>query len=275
MERRVKEVADSVVISNLIYMAQEASSEEDRRMYLNYAMELMKKTKEGKRAMKYRNIIFELDGTLIDTETAVLKTWQYTLKQNRRYFELDELRPALGLTIPNTLRKLGIVADPGFGGRWMENYGKYAGEAAFFDGVEETLATLKAGGYSLGIVTSRCREEYEAFFSSFRLESRFGCIVLADETKRHKPDPEPLLKYEQKAGVLHLCGGYADGCGVRQPGGNGRKNFFLFQERCSIIRLYYDGSISGSFYCMSESQFLIRFRSDTNDQKQRRRSKLK
>ena len=35
MERRVKEVADSVVISNLIYMAQEASSEEDRRMYLN------------------------------------------------------------------------------------------------------------------------------------------------------------------------------------------------------------------------------------------------
>lgn len=201
MERRVKEVADSVVISNLIYMAQEAASEEDRRMYLNYAMELMKKTKEGKRAMKYRNIIFDLDGTLIDTETAVLKTWQYTLKQNRRYFELDELRPALGLTIPNTLRKLGIVADPGFGGRWMENYGKYAGEAAFFDGVEETLAALKAGGYSLGIVTSRCREEYEAFFSSFRLESRFGCIVLADETKRHKPDPEPLLKYAQKAGV--------------------------------------------------------------------------
>lgn len=186
-----------------------------------------------------------------------------------------ERRPALGLTIPNTLRKLGIVADPGFGGRWMENYGKYAGEAAFFDGVEETLAALKAGGYSLGIFTSRCREEYEAFFSSFRLESRFGCIVLADETKRHKPDPEPLLKYAQKAGVLHVCGGYADGCRVRQPGGNGRKNFFLFQERCSIIRLYYDGSISGSFYCMSESQFLIRFRSDTNDQKQRRRSKLK
>ena len=43
--------------------------------------------------MKEQHVIFDLDGTLIDSEEAVLKTWQQTLQaQVNRYFTLEALR---------------------------------------------------------------------------------------------------------------------------------------------------------------------------------------
>lgn len=145
--------------------------------------------------MKYQHIVFDLDGTLIDTEKAILKTWQFTLKQYGYGYRLEDLKSVLGLTIDDTLKKLGVIADGRFDGCWMENYNHFAQEAVFFEGVGKMAATLKEQGYSLGIVTSRYREEYKNYFSGFHLESLFDPIVCADETHEHKPDPEPLLKY--------------------------------------------------------------------------------
>ena len=68
------------------------------------------------------------------------------------------------------------------------------------------LLKLKAQGCSLGIVTSRCRAEYDAYFSSFHLEEIFHRIVCADDTKTHKPEPEPIFKYtEAEKALLSSC----------------------------------------------------------------------
>lgn len=151
--------------------------------------------------MKYSHVIFDLDGTLIDTELAVTKTWQFTLRQYGYSYGLEELKAVLGLPIPNTLKKLGVSVDPSFDAEWMKNYGRFSVEADFFEGCREMLAELKQHGVSLGIVTSRCQEEYDRYFRSFHLENIFDCIICADDTDRHKPDPEPLFTYTQKAGV--------------------------------------------------------------------------
>lgn len=63
------------------------------------------------------------------------------------------------------------------------------------------LDQLKRQGYGLGIVTSRTREEYSRYFLPFHLESIFDHIICADDTKRHKPDPEPIYKYAELANV--------------------------------------------------------------------------
>lgn len=204
--KRIKEVSDSVIISNLIYMAQGSASESDRQMYLENAIQLMKKKREGKQAVKYHNLIFDLDGTLIDTEDAVLKTWQLTLKEYHYSYSLDELRCVLGITTKSALDLLHVTADSYFEQNWMKNYERFAAEAKFFPGTEEMLLALKSGGHSLGVVTSRCRKEYNDYFGVFHLEELFDRIVCADETTRHKPNPDPIYKYaELEKAELPAC----------------------------------------------------------------------
>lgn len=145
--------------------------------------------------MKFKHVIFDLDGTLIDTEEAVLKTWQFTLKEYYSEFSIEELRVVLGITTQKALKMLGVLADSRFEEKWMANYGKFAGKADFFDGTKEMLQSLKEQGHLLGVVTSRCQDEYDRYFHAFHLEKIFDRIVLADDTEKHKPDPQPLYKY--------------------------------------------------------------------------------
>lgn len=208
MAKKVQDIASPAIISNMIFMADMARSTANRQdcsMYLNYAVRLMKQMMEEKN-MKYQHIIFDLDGTLIDTEQAVLKTWQHTLKDFHYFFPLEELRIILGIPTENALKKLNVTVGPDFQDRWMENYTIYAGKAAFFPGVEHMLDVLRQRGHSLGIVTSRSREEYSRYFLPFRLESRFDRMIFSDNTLEHKPSPEPLYQYARSADVpLNAC----------------------------------------------------------------------
>ena len=67
-----------------------------------------------------------------------------------------------------------------------------------FTGMQEVLNTLREQGYTLGIVTSRDWKEYRAYFSSPSFDALFACIICKEDTKLHKPDPEPLLAYLRK-----------------------------------------------------------------------------
>lgn len=193
--KRIKDVSDSMIISNLIGMAQDAACDPDRQMYLENAIRLMKQKREGRQALPYHNLIFDLDGTLIDTENAVLKTWQLTLKKYHYRYSLDELRCVLGITTKSALNLLHVTVDAYFEQNWMKNYERFAAEADFFPGTKEMLSALKSCGCSTGVVTSRCRKEYNDYFGIFHLEKLFDRIVCADDTARHKPDPAPLYKY--------------------------------------------------------------------------------
>ena len=133
---RIKEVADTVILSNLIYMAQGAACDFDRQMYLEHAVKMMRKKREGKQAMKYHTIIFDLDGTLIDTEEAVLKTWQYTLREYHYVYPLEELRGVLGITAKKALESMQIIVAADFAKKWTRNYENYASAAAFFPGIK-------------------------------------------------------------------------------------------------------------------------------------------
>lgn len=151
--------------------------------------------------MGLKHFIFDLDGTLIDSEEAILKTWQYTLKQYGYERSLEELRVVLGVTTEIGLQRLNAQVDQDYAVNWGENYGLFAGDANFFEGTKEMLEVLKEQGCSLGIVSSRNYQEYQDYFTKFDLDHLFTTKVLEEDTLLHKPNAEPLLKYMKLTGA--------------------------------------------------------------------------
>lgn len=152
----------------------------------------------------YKHIVFDVDGTLINTEYAVLHSLQDTLKEvlNKNY-EISELEFALGITGEAAIMQFGIANISETVDLWNKNLNNYKNSVGVFDGIKEILSELSPE-YKLGIVTSKTKAEFDEEVTHFNLNKYFGVIICADDTKQHKPNPEPLLKYMELANAKPL-----------------------------------------------------------------------
>ncbi len=147
----------------------------------------------------YKNIVFDVDGTLINTEKAVLNSLKDTLNEIlKKEFDVSELTFALGITGSYALKQLGIKDIPYAIDLWNKNMTKYKNSICVFDCIETVLEKLKTS-YELGIVTSKTKKEFKKDFSCFGLDSYFKTVICADDTTNHKPNPEPLIKYMEQS----------------------------------------------------------------------------
>ncbi len=144
--------------------------------------------------MKCQCVVFDLDGTLLDSEKVILTTFQRVLlKLTGKMYELPDLKFSWGIPAADAARQLNISDAVLLQQNWDAEVERRMDEIHCFQGVEDMLDSLKKSGVRLGIVTSKTRHELDR---GFRMTAYFESklIVTADQTVKHKPEPEPLLE---------------------------------------------------------------------------------
>ena len=141
----------------------------------------------------FKYVIFDVDGTILDTEKAILKSLQKVLKEEEKDYQLEDLRFALGIPGIETLKKLNVTDLERVHSKWSETVLEFSQEVSVFQGLENVIKTLSKSPVRTGIVTSKTKQELIDEFEPFGLSSFFEYTICANDTERHKPHPEPLL----------------------------------------------------------------------------------
>lgn len=152
----------------------------------------------------FKNIVFDIDGTLIDTEKAYMNALLKVLNEQYHLdYTYEQVVTIFGIPAKEGLESLGIADEdiPDIMKAWYVAFDEFADLAGIFDGVTNTLKTLQTFDVKLGIVTSKTLAEFKAVFDPLGLTSTFQNVVTADDTDKHKPDPEPLLKIIEISGI--------------------------------------------------------------------------
>jgi 2-phosphoglycolate phosphatase len=154
-----------------------------------------------------RTVLFDLDGTLLDTAPDLAYALNRVLKeQGQKPLPFETIRPVVSHGSTGLLR-LGFHIGPEDAGfeplrrRLLDIYqGHLANETRLFPGMSDVLSTIEESGMSWGVVTNKPGWLTEPLLEQLRLTQRAVCIVSGDSTPRRKPDPEPMLYACQLAG---------------------------------------------------------------------------
>lgn len=147
-----------------------------------------------------RNVLFDLDGTLVDTAPDMASALNRTLvNHGRQPLPFEAIRPSVSLG-GVALVKLAFEldeADPELDRLRTEFLAIYrdnlSRESRLFPGMEQVLAGLERSNAAWGIVTNKPAWLTNPLMQDLQLAARSGCIVSGDTLEQRKPHPAPLL----------------------------------------------------------------------------------
>lgn len=147
-------------------------------------------------------VIFDVDGTLLNSDKAIILALQQVLREEKQMeYPSEELIPVLGMTSENSLNFLG-VSDAKRVAEKLTLYVKRNNHMMIlYPGIEDMLKKLVGKGIHTGVVTSKTREELIGEFMPHGITELFSHIICADDTSKHKPEPDPLLKYAEETKI--------------------------------------------------------------------------
>lgn len=157
--------------------------------------------------MKFNNFkacIFDFDGVIIDSEIIHAKAKEKTLNffninYPEKIFEMFKGRTDKDFFthVFETLNPNQISAEVMLEHKKMV-YLTLFEDVSQIEGFNEFLLFAKTRFETLGITTSASLHDYSLAINKFQIEKYFDFIITGEDTKKHKPDPEPYLMASKK-----------------------------------------------------------------------------
>jgi pyrophosphatase PpaX len=153
--------------------------------------------------VRYPVVLFDLDGTVIDTGSIILASMRHAAETVIGGSYTDEqLMAAVGG--PGLEAQMQAL-DPERVDELVRVYRAHNeplhDTISVFEGMPAVLDELADRGHRLGIVTAKRRATVDLAFARVPIEHLFETVVGGDETERHKPDPQPLQLALERLGA--------------------------------------------------------------------------
>lgn len=160
----------------------------------NYA-KLMETIKEN----KYDTVLFDLDGTLLNTRELINRSFVHTFEHFRPDHVLtdEELDSFFGPSLRQTFSRYSTDEQE------IEEMIQYYREfnvashdemVTAFPGAKSLIRTLARKGYKLGVVSSKKTDLVEHGLEIFGMRDKIKVIIGEEDVKNPKPDPEGILE---------------------------------------------------------------------------------
>lgn len=153
--------------------------------------------------MHYKGLLFDFDGTLLDTNELIMETFYHVLSPKfPGKYKKEDMAQFIGLSLKETFTAI----DPQNAETLIKEYITWNRThhdelVSEFDGVVEVLKQLKRAGLKLAIVSTKRREAILTGLHVLGVEELFDVIISNDEVEHTKPHPEPVLLALQELGL--------------------------------------------------------------------------
>jgi HAD superfamily hydrolase (TIGR01509 family) len=154
----------------------------------------------------YRALLFDLDGTLAETDSLHLPTWVDTLEPYGVEVDEEFYRDRIsgrstGEIVHALLPDLTDEQGRSIGDAKEASFRERASELEPLPGLVDFVELGKERGMRITLVTNAPEENVEAILLALKFRDYFDVIVLADEVEAVKPDPAPYRAALQKTDV--------------------------------------------------------------------------
>lgn len=153
-------------------------------------------------------IIFDFDGTLIDTETAWYVAFREAYEQHGVDLTLEQYSQCIGTSLHSfnpyeyLVAELHLPVDLDALRTWVrQRHASLMEVEGVRPGVIEWLTLAQRRGLKIGLASSSANEWVTHFLDRLGLRAYFECIRTADNVKHVKPDPELYLQALSCLGV--------------------------------------------------------------------------
>jgi pyrophosphatase PpaX len=153
--------------------------------------------------MRFPVVLFDLDGTLVDSGAIILASFKHaTQTVLRREFPDEHIMAAVGgSNLDEQMRRLDPTRVDELVRVYREHNEPLQAELLSCAGVVGVLDELRAQGRRLGVVTAKRRATVALALQAVPELGVFDAVVGCDDTERLKPDPEPIVLALERLGA--------------------------------------------------------------------------
>lgn len=157
--------------------------------------------------MTHPVLLFDLDGTILDTTRVILESLRHASERVLGVVPEDAVFLArFGRPLEDNLAELAPNLTPDQVQTFVDVYLEYTRAhqdrlVAVVPGADRAVRRLAAVGRTLAVVTSKRKDLALHGLRRFGLEACFAAVVAREDTVRHKPDPAPLREALRQLGV--------------------------------------------------------------------------